>query len=390
MIKPDAGHRERAGGRTPSGLQPSVLSLRPSVLRMEPYAPADSARADRPVRVKLDSNENPYGPSPRVLQALGDFSTYHHYPDPDQKELRRLIADYAGVDPDQLMVGSGSDELIDLLCRLYLEPGDEIIDCTPTFGMYRFSTELCGGTLIEAARREDWSVDLDAVRAALSSHTRMIFVATPNNPTGNLVSTETVHNLLELGPLVVLDEAYVEFSGEESWCQRAAQHERLVVLRTFSKWAGLAGLRVGYGVFPAATLQHLWKIKPPFNVNLAAEAAVRASLEDAALLRSRVECIVAERGRMAAGLTGIDGLRVWPSRANFLLVGTPSGQAAKLKAHLAQSDIAVRAYTHPRLCDTLRITVGRIEDTDSVVRSVEQWAEERSGLGGKLPREPEG
>src|SRR2546428_4844235 len=151
---------------------------RPAVERMEPYAPAESARSERPVRIKLDSNENPYGPSPRVLQALGEFSTYHHYPDPDQKELRRLISGYVGVEPDRLMVGNGSDELIDLLCRLYLEPGDEIIDCTPTFGMYRFSAELCGGQLVEAARTEDWSVDVSAVRAALTPHTCMIFVAT--------------------------------------------------------------------------------------------------------------------------------------------------------------------------------------------------------------------
>src|SRR5947208_6811300 len=148
---------------------------RPAVERMEPYAPAESARAERPVRIKLDSNENPYGPSPRVLEALGQFSTYHHYPDPDQKELRRLIAGYAGVDPDRLMVGNGSDELIDLLCRLYLEPGDEIIDCTPTFGMYRFSADLCGGELIEAPRADDWSVDLDAIRRSLTPRTRMIF-----------------------------------------------------------------------------------------------------------------------------------------------------------------------------------------------------------------------
>lgn len=362
------------------------LAAREAVKRMAPYAPADSARAAQPARVKLDSNENPYGPSPRVLEALGNFPTYHHYPDPDQKELRRLIAGYAGVDADRLMVGSGSDELIDLLCRIYLEPGDEVIDCTPTFGMYRFSAELCGGRVVEAPRAEDWSVDLAAVRAALSPRTRLIFVATPNNPTGNLERAQTIQALLDLGPLVVLDEAYVEFSAQESWCQRSVEHEKVVVLRTFSKWAGLAGLRLGYGVFPTATLQHLWKIKPPFNVNLAAEAAVRASLEEVPLLLERVARIVTERERMLAALSEIPGLRAWTSQANFVLVQVLSGAAPDLKEDLARAGIAVRAYSHPRLSDAVRISVGLPADTDEVIEALRHWAAENASPADRLSR----
>jgi histidinol-phosphate aminotransferase len=347
---------------------------------MAPYAPPEdldvvAAQAGVPADaiIKLDANENPYGPSPKVREALARFDGFHLYPDPDQRELRGVVAEYAGVDAGQLLVGNGSDELIDLLCRVYLAPGDEAIDCTPTFGMYRFSTELAGGQILEAPRSGDWRVDADAVRESLTKRTRLIFVATPNNPTGNLLDEETLETLLDTGCLVVLDEAYVEFSDGGSRCGRVEDYQNLIVLRTFSKWAGLAGLRVGYGVFPPGVARHLWKVKPPFNVNRAAEVAVRATVEDLGGVQAKIACIVRERERMASQLSAIPRLRVWPSAANFLLVQVLHDNAAGLEDHLYRSGIAVRAYGHPRLAGAIRISVGRPSDTDAVVRSLQDW-----------------
>jgi histidinol-phosphate aminotransferase len=356
----------------------------PWVKRMAPYAPPEDLEAVAAQAglapgdiVKLDANENPYGPSPRVREALANFDGFHLYPDPDQRELRAAVASYCGVDPDQLIVGNGSDELIDLLCRVYLEPGDEAIDCTPTFGMYRFSTELAGGHPLEAPRSADWSIDVDAVRESITERTRLIFVATPNNPTGNLLGEAALAALLDTGRLVVLDEAYVEFSEAGSLSTRVTDHENLVVLRTFSKWAGLAGLRVGYGVFPAGIASHLWKVKPPFNVNRAAEVAVRATIDDIESVRAKVRCLIQERARMADALEAITGLRAWPSAANFMLVQGLQGSAADLGTHLNRDGIAIRTYTHPRLANAIRISVGRPTDTDAVVQSLRMWASAR-------------
>jgi len=347
---------------------------------MAPYAPPEdlevvAAHAGVPTGeiIKLDANENPYGPSPRVREALAQFDGFHLYPDPDQRELRAAIAEYADVDAGQLIVGNGSDELIDLLCRVYLEPEDEAIDCTPTFGMYRFSTELAGGRPLEAPRSADWSIDVDAVRESITQRTRLIFVATPNNPTGNGLGETGLEALLDTGCLVVVDEAYVEFSDAGSRCGRVREHENLVVLRTFSKWAGLAGLRIGYGVFPAGIADHLWKVKPPFNVNRAAEVAVRATIDDIENVQANVGRIIQERARMAEVLCTIPGFRVWPSAANFLLVQVLQGSAAALKDHLHRDGIAIRAYSHPRLANAIRISVGRPSDTDAVVRSLRGW-----------------
>ena len=357
----------------------------PWVQRMGAYAPPEdlevvAARADRSTDevIKLDANENPYGPSDRVRQALTSFDGFHVYPDPDQRELRQSLASYAGVEPDRLILGNGSDELIDLLCRVYLGPGDEAIDCTPTFGMYRFSTELAGGCAVEVPRDTSWNVDPDAVRRAITDRTRLIFIAAPNNPSGNLLSPEALAALLETGCIVVLDEAYVEFSEQGSQARRVLEHENLVVIRTFSKWAGLAGLRVGYGVFPPGIAQHLWKVKPPFNVNRAAEVAVRATLGDVEPVLANVARIVQERDRMAEALDEVRGIRAWPSEANFILIQVLEGTGAELVDHLQRSGIAVRSYSHPRLSDAVRISVGRPSDTDAVTAALRRW-EAREG-----------
>ncbi|OGO44330.1 MAG: histidinol-phosphate aminotransferase, partial [Chloroflexi bacterium RBG_16_60_22] len=210
-----------------------------------------AGKVDVPLKdiIKMNANENPYGCSPRVLKALADTRTFHIYPDDGQLELRRLLSGYAGAPPERIVAGHGSNTLIDLIVRLFVGPGDEVINCVPTFDIYRFSTEICGGTMVNSRRDADFAVDVKAVKAAITSRTKMIFLATPNNPTGNVIPRPDILKVLETGLPVVVDEAYYEFSGE-TIIPEAARYPNLMVLRSFSKWAGLAGLRVGYGVFP--------------------------------------------------------------------------------------------------------------------------------------------
>jgi histidinol-phosphate aminotransferase len=351
---------------------------------MAPYAPPEplepiAERAGMRVEalIKLDANENPYGPSPRVAEALARYPHYHRYPDPDQGWIRPLVANYAEVDPSAVMLFNGSDELIDLLCRIYLEPGDEVIDSTPTFGMYLFSTEFCGGLRIEAPRTESWGVDVEAIERALTPRTKLIFVASPNNPSGNREGEATVRRLLDTGRIVALDEAYVEFDTSPSFARLVSDHPNLVVMRTFSKWAGLAGQRVGYGVLPTHIAEVLWKVKPPFNLSLAAQVSVQATLEDLDFAWKRVELIKAERDRMYGLLSDLEGIFVWPSRANFFLIRVLDGHAKDLKEHLALRGITIRAYSHPRLHDCVRISVGLPPHTDAVVAAVREWCDQQ-------------
>lgn len=359
-----------------SPVPPAVVQrlVRPEVAAMEPYTPIVpfdvlSARLGRRPDeiVKLDANENPYGPSPRALRALAEERYYHIYPDPDQRALREAIARYVDVSPDFILAGAGADELIDLLMRLFIGPGDGVIDCPPTFGMYEFDAALQGGIVFKVPRRDDFSLDLDAIEeVARRERPKLIFITSPNNPDGSIIAREELHRLLQLPLVVVLDEAYAEFSGQ-SFVSWVLTYPNLVVLRTFSKWAGLAGLRVGYGVFPSNIIQHLWKIKQPYNVNVAATRAAIASLDDADHLLANVARIVAERDRLARLLAEIDYLRPYPSHANFILCRVIGREAREVRRALEERGILVRYFNKPGLTDCIRISVGRPEDTDRLM-----------------------
>ncbi len=359
-----------------SGMAPRV---RRAVEEMEEYTPIstpEALAAKHGLRVdqivKLDGNENPYGPSPRVRRALAEFDSYHRYPDPWQQDARRWLAEHVGVARESLMFGMGSDELIDSVMRLYLEPGDEVVDFPPTFGMYPFSTRVCGGRVLEVPRTESFEIDVEEVERRITERTRLIIVASPNNPDGNVPPRWQIERLLATGRLVVLDEAYAEFSGV-SYIPMVAEHSNLVVLRTFSKWAGLAGLRVGYGVFPPEVIRHLWKIKQPYNLNLAAQVAVRESLADAEWLMANVRRIVAERERLAGELARLSFLRPYPSRANFILCDLLEGRAEDAVEFLAARGIIIRYFRKPRLLNSIRISVGLPEHTDAVIDALKAW-----------------
>jgi histidinol-phosphate aminotransferase len=340
--------------------------IRPNVINLEPYIPilpfeVLSKQLDHQPQdiIKLDANENPYGPSPHVAEALAEAHYLHIYPDPESRELRAALAGYTGIEAEYLLVGSGADELIDLTLRLFIEPGDKIINCPPTFGMYAFDSHINGAQVLNVRRRPDFSLDLEAIEQYFQGEPapKIIFVTSPNNPDGSLLDDAALRRLLALPAVIVLDEAYIEFSqgSRTDWVKT---HPNLIVLRTFSKWAGLAGLRVGYGAFPLDIIKHLWKIKQPYNVNVAAQLAAQVSLADRERLMGSVKRLIAERERFYSVLAQFDWLNPYPSQANFILCRVEGRQALDIKNKLAQRGILVRHYNSTGLTDHIRISIG--------------------------------
>jgi len=321
--------------------------------------------------VKLDGNENPYGPSPKALRALAEYRDYHIYPDPLQREAREALSRFLRIPFEQIVLGTGSDEIMDLVLRAFLATGDGVINCPPTFGMYPFLTRVAGARLIDVPRRGDFSLDLAAIRA-VAGEAKVIFVASPNNPTGNVISEADLDALLATGLVVVVDEAYVEFADSGSFAGRVAEGTNLIVLRTFSKWAGLAGLRVGYGIFPPSVAEVVLKIKQPYNLNVAAQAAMLASLADVELLQERVRLLVAEREELSRALAGVSYLEPLPSQANFILCRIDGIDAGKLQGDLRQRGIMVRRPDAAVLRDYLRISVGLPEHRRALIEALNE------------------
>jgi histidinol-phosphate aminotransferase len=348
---------------------------------IEPYEVLSERLGFAPEDItKMDANENPYGVSPKTRQALAELSYAHIYPDPESRALRQALSDFTGVPVPYLMAGSGADELLDLILRAYLEPGEKVAICPPTFGMYSFDTLVNTGQVVEIPRNADFSLDLPALLQTIKTEQpKVLFVTRPNNPDGGMPSAEEMQALLDLPLLVVVDEAYIEFTteggrlGEKlSLIREVEKRSNLVVLRTFSKWAGLAGLRVGYSAFPQWLITALWKIKQPYNVNVAGTQAALASLADLDWLAGNAALLREERTRLFNTLQGISYLSPFPSETNFILCRVSGRSAAELKNSLAQKGVLVRYYTSKGLSDCIRVSVGRPQDTDRLIKALEE------------------
>ena len=361
---------------------PAHIASLPAYTPIEPFEVLSKriGRAPQDI-IKLDANENPYGMSPRVREALAAMEFPHIYPDPESRALRAALSAFSGAPAENLLPGAGADELIDLTMRVLLSPGETILNCPPTFGMYAFDADLNAARVVEVKRRADFSLDVEAILAAAEKYTpRLIFLTSPNNPDGSLITEEALARLLELPLMVVLDEAYIEFAGPAD-LGRSKSHildvpgrDNLIVLRTFSKLAGLAGLRVGYGAFPTWLMPTLWKAKQPYNVNVAGSVAAITALEDTHHLQQTVSALVSGREHLMHELNNIPYLSPYPSQSNFILCRVHGVDAAALKAELASKyGIFIRYFNKPGLTDCIRISVGRPEQLNALLAALAQF-----------------
>ncbi|MEO7658926.1 MAG: histidinol-phosphate transaminase [Pyrinomonadaceae bacterium] len=325
--------------------------VRKNIRNLKPYSSARS-EFEGSAEMFLDANENAFG-SP-----AGDG--LNRYPDQQQTKLKQRLAVEKGLKTSQIFVGNGSDEAIDLLFRIFCEPGrDEAIICPPTYGMYRVSADINDVSVKEIRLTDDFQLDTAAILAGIGDASKLIFICSPNNPTGNLMRRESIVEIAQkFSGIVVVDEAYIHFAGEPSMIAELENIPNLVVLQTFSKAWGMAGARVGLAFGSRAIINLMNRVKPPYNVSELAQRAVLDAFENENRVKDWIEATRRERFALAETLAGFDSVEtVYPSDANFLLVKV--AYANETYKYLIDEKIVVRNRNNVALCEgCLRITVG--------------------------------
>ncbi len=325
--------------------------------------------------LKLDANENPYGMHPKVRAALSDALADPHfgsiYPDPNQTELRAALSHYTGLDPSMIVAGAGADELLDLTLRALLQPGASIVSCPPSFGMYPFLADVNELKLIEVVRGDGFALDREALLTVVDDvgAAGVVVLTSPNNPSGDLVPGDVLCEMLARGATVMLDEAYIEFAGFDASAQELLnEYSGLIIMRTFSKWAGIAGLRLGYALAHPDLVADLIKVKQPYNINQAAEVAGIAAVECADEISEQIESVRRTRNDLYDALLEIEGLSPLPSDSNFILVGVDPGIGTGQELHdrLAGVGVFTRTYRDPLLTSHLRISIPRADQLDTL------------------------
>ncbi|MBK5926580.1 histidinol-phosphate transaminase [Rhodobaculum claviforme] len=356
---------------------PKDIRPQPGILDITLYQGGDSSIAGQREAIKLSSNENPLGPSDRAVEAFRRAGhTLHRYPSSSHAALRAAIGGVYGLDPDRIICGAGSDEVISFLCQAYAGPGDEVLHTEHGFAMYRISALGAGATPVSVPERRR-TVDVDAVLAACGARTRLVFIANPANPTGTMLDAATVARLADGVPahtLLVLDGAYAEYADvPDGALELATARPNVMVTRTFSKIHGLGGLRVGWGHGPRAVIDVLNRLRGPFNLSTAQQDAAEAAILD----REHLERCRTENARLRAWLTA--GLREIgvpcdDSQANFVLARFDgAAEAEACDAHLKQCGLIVRRVGSYGLPGCLRITVGDEPACRRVVHAIAQF-----------------
>lgn len=349
---------------------------RPGILDIAPYVGGESKipGIERPIR--LASNESPLGPSRKAIEAYSALAPeIHRYPDGGSTELRRALARHYGLDAERIVCGAGSDELITLLTRAYAGPGDEVLYSRHGFLMYPIAAKSSGATPVSAPET-NLTADVDALLAKVNERTRIVFLANPNNPTGTYLSRDAVKRLhagLPAQVLLVIDAAYAEYvvrNDYEPGVELVEAHKNVVMCRTFSKIYALGGMRIGWAYCSAEIADVLNRVRNPFNVNAAAQAAALAALEDVAATDRAREHNDIWRRWLARELEKL-GLEVNPSVGNFLLVRFPDADAAW--SYLQKNGIIVRKMSAYGLPDRLRITVGTESENRAVVAALAEF-----------------
>jgi histidinol-phosphate aminotransferase len=346
----------------------AIVPIRSAVARMRPYHPPLEGRTDK---VRLDFNENPLGCSPAVLRALANLTSAAISSYPEQETVRRQIAKHFRVRPEELLLTNGTDEALSLVVNTFVEPRNVVLLVEPTFAMYRFYSELAGARI--RAPRYDASMQFpmtEVLKALRSTQPRVFFLANPNSPTGHLLPLHELRKLLKAArrTMIVVDEAYFEFSGVTAlpWIRR---HRNLIVTRTFSKAAGLAGLRLGCIFTNREVAAHMRKAQPPYPVNVAALAAAQAALRDRAFLNRTLREVRLGREALERGLERL-GVKFFPSAGNFILVHF-GNRAEGIVSKLARKGILLR----DRSSDFggngyVRITLGTVLQTRQLLREL--------------------
>jgi histidinol-phosphate aminotransferase len=342
------------------------ILVRENVKRVTPYSSARDEFSGE-AKIFLDANENSLG-SPLT-------KWYNRYPDPYQKELKGALGRIKAVPAENIFLGNGSDECIDLLYRCFCEPGkDNVIICPPTYGMYEVSAAINDVTVKKVSLLENFQLNMEGIEEAIDEHTKIIWICSPNNPTGNSIDYQDIEVLLNnFAGLIVADEAYINFSKQRSLTRELKEYPNLVVMQTLSKAWGLAALRLGMLFASAEIINWLNKIKPPYNINQATQELALKALNEVEQVNDMIRQIVQMRSEMAEQLKQLPVVKkVYPSDANFLLVKTDN--AVKLYEHLLGDGIVVRDRSKVKLCDgCLRITIGTDDENKKLLESLKKF-----------------
>ena len=343
---------------------------RPAVQNMHAYVPATGAGKTGPV-IRLDMNESPYPPSEHVRKALAEFSGTNRYPSFDAHEVAEAIAAYAGVPVEQIIPGAGLDDVLTTLFMAFIDAGDNIIISEPTFGVYRALASGLGAETIDVPLDSSFQLDADAVLDAVNDRTKIIVICTPNNPTGNNLDPAAIEKIVANAPCIVaIDEAYMEFAGV-TYLPFLGKYPNVCILRTMSKFAGMAGMRVGYGIFTPEFVSVVGRVAPAFrNVSVASTVAVKAALEDLPTLQANTERIKADRDALADNLRELPGVEPLPSETNFVLVRVPVEDGGTIVRELARRGIMIRSFPNPQLRNYIRISIGTTEQHEALLKEL--------------------
>ena len=340
--------------------------IRENIKNLTPYSSArDEFKGE--ASVYLDANENAYG-SPLDKQ-------YNRYPDPLQYKVKKRLSEIKGVPPRNIFLGNGSDEAIDILFRSFCNPGmDNVILVPPTYGMYEVSANINDIEARKVLLTDEYQLNLEGIAEAIDGHTKMIFICSPNNPTGNSINRDDIETLLaNFNGLIVIDEAYINFSRQKTFIQELTEYANLVVLQTLSKAWGLAGLRVGMAFASEEIIEVMNKVKPPYNINEASQELALKALDNVSLVNVWIKEILEQRDRLVLNLKHFDFvLDIYPSDANFILVKTTNPKG--IYNFLVERGIIVRDRSKIDLCEgSLRITVGTPDENDVLLKTLQDY-----------------
>lgn len=359
---------------------PIYSMVSPHILNISPYVPGkpiDEVKRELGIKevIKLASNENALGASPKAIQAIQNHvSRIHLYPDGGAYYLKKELAHHLNVDPDNIIVGNGSDEIVSIITRIFIHKGDQAIVGDPSFVMYKIDTQLSQGEVVSISLK-NFKLDVSEVLNAITDKTRLIFISNPNNPTGTILSKKEMQELIQNIPpniLVVSDEAYYEYVDDPEYPDSLTwvkEGKNIVVLRTFSKIYGLAGLRVGYGIARKQIISVLNRARPPFNVNFLAQVAARASLKDVDHIIKSKNLIKKEKEFLYRRLRELK-IPFVPTQANFILIKTGENTREIILA-LLKKGIIVRGMEAYNLPQYIRLTIGTREENETFIRELQ-------------------